>query len=161
MNCGGFPGGIPDPRKSRRANQSLQRGREKSRSNARLIATGADPDGFEKWNAAQLANPPRTFNYLSTHFVSPQILWWRATPRRHDRASHIRLTVELERRLRNHAQAIPDTDGDHQVLTAFTEWLFWAENDTVPRYDNMGGALATAGFLNMLLRSADIARSRT
>ena len=36
---------------------------------ARLIATGADPDVFYDWNAAQLANPPDTFNYLSTHFV--------------------------------------------------------------------------------------------
>jgi len=67
------------------------------------------------------------------------------------------LPVELERRLRTMHKQFQDTNGDHQVLTAFTEWLFWAENDTVPRYDNMGGALATAGFLNMLLRSADIA----
>jgi alpha-N-arabinofuranosidase len=44
----------------------------------------------------------------------------------------------------------------HQVLTAFMEWLFWAENESFPRYDNMGGALGTAGFLNMLLRNADI-----
>ena len=40
--------------------------------------------------------------------------------------------------------------------TAFTEWLFYAPDDTYPRYDNMGGAVATAGFLNMLLRNADI-----
>src|SRR2546422_9171831 len=36
---------------------------------ARLIATGGDPDVFHDWNSAQLANPPGTFNYLSTHFV--------------------------------------------------------------------------------------------
>jgi alpha-N-arabinofuranosidase len=42
------------------------------------------------------------------------------------------------------------------VKTAFTEWLFWAPNDTVPRYDNMGGAVATGGFLNMFLRNSDI-----
>ena len=36
---------------------------------ARLIATGADPDHFREWNAAQLALPPGTFDFLSTHFV--------------------------------------------------------------------------------------------
>jgi len=126
--------------------------------NARLIATGADPDGFEKWNAAQLANPPRTFNYLSTHFVvtTNSLVARNPSPDMIAQATFA-LPVELERRLRTMHKQFQDTNGDHQVLTAFTEWLFWAENDTVPRYDNMGGALATAGFLNMLLRSADIA----
>jgi alpha-N-arabinofuranosidase len=36
---------------------------------ALLIATGQDPDVYEKWNAAQLTNPAGTFDYLSTHFV--------------------------------------------------------------------------------------------
>ena len=36
---------------------------------ARLIATGADPDHFRDWNAAQLALPAGTFQFLSTHFV--------------------------------------------------------------------------------------------
>lgn len=44
----------------------------------------------------------------------------------------------------------------HVSKTAFTEWLFYAPDDTYPRYDNMGGAVATAGFLNMLLRNSDI-----
>jgi alpha-N-arabinofuranosidase len=34
---------------------------------ARLIATGQDPDHFEKWNAAELTDPAGTFNFLSTH----------------------------------------------------------------------------------------------
>ncbi len=66
------------------------------------------------------------------------------------------LPVELERRLRAMHQQFQNTPGGSEVRTAFTEWLFWAPNDTVPRYDNMGGALGTAGFLNMLMRSADI-----
>src|SRR5581483_9786076 len=36
---------------------------------ARLIATGADPDNFSKWDAAQLSNRAKTSAYLSTHFV--------------------------------------------------------------------------------------------
>jgi len=66
------------------------------------------------------------------------------------------LPVALEGRLRDMHKQFQDSAGGHQVLTAFTEWLFWAENDTFPRYDNMAGAIGTAGFLNMLLRNADI-----
>jgi alpha-L-arabinofuranosidase len=66
------------------------------------------------------------------------------------------LPVELERRLRNMHQQFQDSSGP-SVKTAFTEWLFWSSEDQYsPRYDNMGGAIASAGFLNMLLRSADI-----
>lgn len=42
------------------------------------------------------------------------------------------------------------------IKTAFTEWLFLGPDHGVPRFDNMGGAVATGGFLNMLLRNADI-----
>ena len=53
-------------------------------------------------------------------------------------------------------QQFQDSPGRDHVTTAFTEWLYWGQNDTIPRYDNMGGAIGTAGFLNMLLRNADI-----
>ncbi len=47
-----------------------------------------------------------------------------------------------------------------RVKIAFTEWLFvCCDGNAVanaPRYDNMGGAIDTAGFFNMLLRNADI-----
>jgi alpha-N-arabinofuranosidase len=124
---------------------------------ARLIATGADPDVFHDWNAAQLANSPDTFNYLSTHFVvttnsvqaphpSPDFLA-KAT---------FALPIELERRLRSMHQQFQES-GLRNVNTAFTEWLFWSsENQFSPRYDNMGGAVGTAGMLNMLLRNSDI-----
>jgi alpha-N-arabinofuranosidase len=58
---------------------------------ARLIATGADPDHFEKWNAAQLANAPKAFNYLSTHFVVTTNSLVTANPTG-DRTSHVRST---------------------------------------------------------------------
>jgi len=41
------------------------------------------------------------------------------------------------------------------VKIAFTEWLFNGPAKQVPRYDNLGGALAAAGFLNTVLRVAD------
>jgi len=54
-------------------------------------------------------------------------------------------------------QQLQDSPGHEAVNTAFTEWLFWSsENQISPRYDNMGGAIGTAGLLNMLLRNADI-----
>jgi len=124
---------------------------------ARLIATGADPDHFEKWNAAQLANAPKAFNYLSTHFVVTTNSLVTANPTGDQIAqATFALPVELERRLRAMRKQFQSAPGGSDVRTAFTEWLFWAPTDTVPRYDNMAGAIGTGGFLNMLLRTADI-----
>ena len=125
--------------------------------NARLIATGGDPDVFHDWNAAQLSNPPDTFNYLSTHFV----VTTNAVKSPHPAPDFIAkatfaLPIELERRLRSMHQQFQDSPG-RKTNTAFTEWLFWSSEDKYsPRYDNMGGAIGTGGFLNMLLRTADI-----
>ena len=124
---------------------------------ARLIATGADPDAFHDWNAAQLANLPDTFNYLSTHFVvtTNSVQAPHPSPDFVAKATFA-LPIELERRLRNMHQQFQDSPG-HNVNTAFTEWLFWSSEDQFsPRYDNMGGAIGTAGLLNMLLRNSDI-----
>jgi alpha-L-arabinofuranosidase len=124
---------------------------------ARLIATGADPDNFREWNTAQLTNPPGTFNYLSTHFVVSTNSM--QTPNASDdfiAKATFALPVELERRLRKMHEQFQSSPGHESVKTAFTEWLFWAPNDTYPRYDNMGGAIGTAGFFNMLARTADI-----
>lgn len=125
---------------------------------ARLIATGGDPDSFAKWNAAQLASAPETFNYLSTHFV----VTTNAVQAPHPSPDFIAqstfaLPVELERRLRNMRQQFQDSGRGDRVKTAFTEWLFWSPEDAIsPRYDNMGGAVGTGGFLNMLLKNAEL-----
>jgi alpha-L-arabinofuranosidase len=124
---------------------------------ARLIATGADPDVFHDWNAAQLANPPDTFNYLSMHFVvtTNSVQSPHASPDFVAKATFA-LPIELERRLRSMHQQFQDSPG-RNVKTAFTEWLFWSSEDHFsPRYDNMGGAIGTGGLLNMLLRNSDI-----
>jgi alpha-N-arabinofuranosidase len=124
---------------------------------ARLIATGGDPDVFQDWNAAQLTNPPDTFNYLSTHFVVTTNSVQAPHPSPDVIAKGVfALPVELERRLRTMHQQFEKT-GKPTVNTAFTEWLFWSSEDQFsPRYDNMGGAIGTGGFLNMLLRNSDI-----
>ena len=126
--------------------------------NARLIATGGDPDVFADWNAAQLANSSDTFNYLSTHFVvtTNAVEQPHASPDFIAKATFA-LPIELDRRLRSMHQQFQGSPVGDKVHTAFTEWLFWsAEDQFSPRYDNMGGAIATAGFLSMLLRNADL-----
>ena len=124
---------------------------------ARLIATGGDPDVFQDWNAAQLTNPTDTFKYLSTHFVVTTNSVQAPHPSPDFIAKAVfALPVELERRLRTMHQQFEKT-GKPTVNTAFTEWLFWSSEDQFsPRYDNMGGAIGTGGFLNMLLRNSDI-----
>lgn len=125
---------------------------------ARLIATGADPDAFKSWNAIQLTNPPGTFNYLSAHFVvgTSEVLLKDATPDFIDAAAFA-LPVELERKLKEEQQQIDGTSGyKDKVHVAFTEWLFVGNRDGAPIFTNTGGAIITGGFLNMLMRNADI-----
>jgi len=125
---------------------------------ARLIATGGDPDSFEKWNAAQLANAAESFNYLSTHFVvtTNSVQAPHASPDFIAKTTFA-LPIEVERRLQKMHQQFQDSPGRDKIKTAFTEWLFWSSEDVFsPRYDNMGGAIGTGGLLNMLLRNSSI-----
>ena len=125
---------------------------------ARLIATGADPEVFTSWNAAQLQNPPGTFNYLSTHFVvgTGEVQLKNPSPEFVASAA-LALPVELENRLRQEQGQINATPGyDGKAHLAFTEWLFIGEHHDAPSFTNAGGAVITGGFLNMLLRSFDI-----
>lgn len=125
---------------------------------ARLIATGADPDGFTEWNAAQLGNPAGTFNYLSTHFVvtntSTQLP--NASTNFIDAAA-LALPIELGKRLEDEQHQIdqfPAFAGKAHV--AFTEWLFIGHRPGTPNFNNLGGAIDAAGFLNMLMRHSAI-----
>ena len=124
--------------------------------NARLIATGADPDGFASWNAIQLSNAPGTFDYLSTHFVVGTGNVRQKTPSPDFvAAAAFALPMELERRLideQKQIDAVPGYAGKAHV--AFTEWLFIGERRNSPSFTNLGGAIVTGGFLNMLMRNA-------
>lgn len=125
--------------------------------NAKWIATGGDEDSYRDWNETQLTNAG-AFAYLSTHFVVTDD----RVQRQNSTADFIAqadfaLPVGLERKLREmHEQIQENPQARDRVKTAFTEWLFWARQGDAPRYDNMGGAISTAGFLNMLMRVADI-----
>jgi alpha-L-arabinofuranosidase len=123
---------------------------------SRLIATGADPDHFDKWNAEQLKIAPSAFDALSTHFVVRTGDIRRKQPDADFTAlSAFALPVELERRLRAMKDQVDATPARGKVRLAFTEWLFWGRDDREPRFTNMGGAICTAGMLNTLIRTAD------
>jgi alpha-L-arabinofuranosidase len=124
---------------------------------ARLIATGQDPDHFESWNAQQLRNAPGAFQYLATHFVvgTAQVEKPGAS-REFVAGAALALPVGLERQLRAMKRQIDaDPRARGRVQIAFTEWLFSGPVAETPMYNNVGGALCAAGFLNTLFRVAD------
>jgi alpha-N-arabinofuranosidase len=125
---------------------------------ARLIATGGDPDWFGSWNAHQLSNPAGTFDYLSTHFVVTNTQTKLAHPSTDFMTqAAFALPVGLGRKLRADQQQIDEHPAfAHRAHVAFTEWLFIGNRAGVPSFRNMGGAIDTAGFFNMLVRNADI-----
>jgi alpha-L-arabinofuranosidase len=125
---------------------------------ARLIATGADPDGFMHWNSIQLGNPAGTFNYLSTHFV----VTVSSTQLPHPSTDFIdsaafALPIELGRKLQDEQDQINQYPAfANKAHVAFTEWLFIGHRPGTPSFTNMGGAIDTAGFFNMLMRHTSI-----
>ena len=155
---GTFQVGYPTRQRAAERTKAFSDAVRKVDSNAKWIATGGDEDSYKDWNEAQLTNPG-AFDYLSTHFVVTTDRVERENPSPDFIAqAAFALPVGLERRLREmHEQIQENPQARDRVKTAFTEWLFWArQGDDAPRYDNMGGAICTAGFLNMLMRVADI-----
>jgi alpha-N-arabinofuranosidase len=125
---------------------------------AKLIATGADPDGYQKWNATQLTNPGGTFDYLSTHFVVTNT---ETQMRRADTdliaQAAFALPIGLETRLKAMQQQINQNPAfANKAHLAFTEWLFIGNRAGTPSFANMGGAIDTGGFFNMLMRNSSI-----
>ncbi len=123
---------------------------------AKLIAAGQDPDRFKEWNAAQLGLGAGAYNLLSTHFVvrTAEVLRPNAS-RDFIAQAALALPLGLEKQLYAMKQQIDaDPKTRDQVKLAFTEWLFAAPAAQAPMFDNLGGALCTAGFLNVLMRVA-------
>ena len=127
---------------------------------SKLIATGQDVDAYREWNAVQLANPPHTFDYLSTHFVvgTDRVRMPNASNSFIAEAAFA-LPIGLGRKLEEMTEQIKSS-GHPEVKIAFTEWLFVSNRQSMvhaaPDFNNMGGAIATGGFLNMLISHADI-----
>jgi len=123
---------------------------------ARLIATGGDEDHFHDWNAAQLSNPPGTFDFLSTHFVvGDNVQMHNATAEFRTMAS-LALPIGLGKQMHAIHEQIQQSPHRDHVKTAFTEWLMISNSHVGLNYPNMGGALFAGGFLNMVLSNSDI-----
>jgi len=125
-----------------------------------IFANGADLDAFKEWNGALIARDGADLSYLTTHFVvgmddlkdknqePDRDTLWAA-----DSAIPVGVGRALEP-MRDQINVSPVTRD--RTKLAFTEWLFWApEHRELPRWDNLGGAIDAAGWLNMLLQHAE------
>ncbi len=125
-----------------------------------VFANGADPDHFSDWNGALLKEAAKDVSFLTTHFVVGMEEMANKNAD-HDSvlAADFSVPLGVGRALdamRQQVDSNPATRGRTKI--AFTEWLFWAPEGKevqVPRYDNLGGALNTAAWMNMLLSHAD------
>jgi alpha-N-arabinofuranosidase len=131
---------------------------------AELIATGQGPMNGAKWNAAQLSDPPGTFDLLSLHFIlgtnhparepatpdfvaaAAYALPWAVGP----------YFDKVQAQIDGH----PGLQG--KVHLAVTEWLFNSKGfgernftNESPSWMNEGGAVMAAGFLNTVLRHSN------
>ena len=122
------------------------------------IATGADPDVYREWNGALLSAYPEALHYMSTHCVVNMGEIAKANSGR-DFAwtAGLGLPVAVGRALESMRAQINDNPKTRdRVKIAFTEYLFWAEeNSENIRFDNLGGAINGAAWMNMLLARAD------
>lgn len=128
---------------------------------ATVLATGASPNGFEKWNAAQLTNPPGTFDLLTMHFITG--------------TNHVRLNPYTPDFMAAAAYAVPYALGPDldrmqaqvdavpgykdKVHFAVTEWLFNSKGEgernftnESPSSRNEGGAVMIASTFNTFFR---------
>jgi len=132
--------------------------------NGTIIATGLGPVTDGKWNAAQLSNPPGTFDDLSLHFImgTNHASMDAATPDFTAAAAYALPYAVGPFFDKDQAQldAHPDLRG--KIHFAVTEWLsnskgYGERNFTneSPSWMNEGGAVMAAGFLNTVLRHAD------
>jgi alpha-L-arabinofuranosidase len=126
-----------------------------------LMATGGTPNGFEKWNATQLTNPPGTFDLLTTHFItgtnhvrlnpySPDFMAAAAY------AVPYALGPDLDR-MQAQIDSVPGYKGTAHL--AVTEWLFNSKGEgernftnESPSSRNEGGAVMIAATFNTYLR---------
>ncbi len=132
---------------------------------AEIIATGGMPQHFEEWNAAQLKNPPGTYDLLSTHFirVTNNVELPNASPDFMASAAYA-LPVELGRdfhKMQAQLDAMPAMR--EKVHFAMDEWLFNSRGrgervftNQAPSSKNEGGGLMVAGVFNTLFRNSRI-----
>lgn len=133
---------------------------------ASIIATGLGPVTNGKWNAAELSDPPGTFNYLSLHFImgTNHPAFQKATPDFTAAAAYALPYAVGPYFDKVQAQVNQHPNLRNKVHFAVTEWLFNSKGygernftNESPSWMNEGGAVMAGGFLNTLLRhTADV-----
>jgi alpha-N-arabinofuranosidase len=123
-----------------------------------LLATGGEINAFEKWNGALIRSAGPRLCYLTTHLVADlEETLNRSADRDTVIAADLALPVGVGRAIggiRRQIEADPGTRG--HVKLAYTEWMFRSPPGAhLPDFDNMGGAVIAAAWLNMLARNAD------
>jgi len=139
-------------------------------SSTAVLATGENAPS--PWNHALLEKDAAQLQYLTIHLIFRMGNPNAPVAERHsiqmdDLAVPIHMGQMVER-LRTEIDANPASRG--RVKLACTEWLFAGPGSSdwngatlsrrypFPRYDNLGGALAAAGWLNVMLQNADLIR---
>ena len=153
---GDFQVGYPSLERVAQKTLATSRAVRKVDPNARLIATGADEDHFHDWNAAQLTNPPGTFDFLSTHFVVGDEVQMHNSSAQFRTMASLALPIGLEKQMHAIHEQIQQSPHRDHVNTAFTEWLMISNSRTGANFTNTGGALFAGGFLNMIIRNSEI-----
>ncbi len=123
-----------------------------------VFATGADPDVFEKWNGTLLSTYPEEVHYMSTHsVVGMGDMVKQGADREFKWTASLGVPVAVGRALESmRAQINANPKARDRVKIAFTEYLFWArENSEDIRFDNLGGAINGAAWMNMILARSD------
>ncbi len=152
---GDFQIGYPTPQRIAGVTLATSRAVRAVDPTARLIGTGGDEDFFTGWNARQLTNPPGTFDLLSTHFVVNDRVELPHASSEFSSLAALALPWGLAPRMHAIVQQAAAA-GHPNVRVAFTEWLMVSNNHTGPNFTNLGGALFAGGFLNMVMRNADV-----
>lgn len=127
---------------------------------ATILATGETPSHFQEWNAAQLTNPPGTFDMLTTHFIigTNHVRLAPYTPDFMAAAAYaVPFAVGREfDRMQAQVDAAPGYKGTH---FAVTEWLFNSKGNgernftnESPSSRNEGGAVMIASTFNTYFR---------
>jgi alpha-N-arabinofuranosidase len=122
------------------------------------LATGGELDAFERWNGALLHTAGRELRYVTTHLVADlEHTLDRSANYDTIVAAGLALPVGVGRALgRIRAQIDANSSTRERVKVAYSEWLFRSpEGSRLPNFDNMGGAVIAAAWLNMLARNAD------
>jgi alpha-N-arabinofuranosidase len=128
---------------------------------ATLIGTGSGPVSFERWNAAQLSNPPGTFDLLSVHLITGtnHVVMRSPTP---DFMAAAAYAVPFGvggnfDRMQAQVDAVPGYRG--KLHFAVTEWLYNSKGDgernftnESPSSRNEGGAVMIASTFHTFFR---------